>query len=63
VVLGGGNARLLEKLPVGCRAGENANAFVGGFRLWEDAETSVPRAQRIPANSTTGQKGAPQWKQ
>ena len=32
---GGGNVHQLEKLPAGCRAGDNANAFVGGFRLWE----------------------------
>jgi polyphosphate glucokinase len=37
VVLGGGNAKLLEKLPPGCRAGDNANAFTEGFRLWENA--------------------------
>ena len=37
VVLGGGNVKQLDKLPPGCRAGENANAFVGGFRLWEKA--------------------------
>src|SRR5690242_884776 len=35
VVLGGGNVHRLEKLPPGCRAGDNANAFIGGFRLWE----------------------------
>ena len=35
VVLGGGNVRLLDRLPEGCRAGENANAFLGGFRLWQ----------------------------
>lgn len=35
VVLGGGNARYLETLPPLCRLGDNANAFVGGFRLWE----------------------------
>jgi polyphosphate glucokinase len=35
VVLGGGNARKLKTLPEGCRLGENANAFLGGFRLWE----------------------------
>lgn len=35
VVLGGGNAKRLIKLPPGCRLGSNANAFVGGFRLWE----------------------------
>ena len=36
VVLGGGNACKLKELPPGCRIGENANAFRGGFRLWED---------------------------
>jgi polyphosphate glucokinase len=36
VVLGGGNVNNLKKLPPGCRAGENANAFLGGFRLWEE---------------------------
>src|SRR6202161_2026824 len=36
VVLGGGNVRLLKELPPGCRAGENANAFLGGFRLWAE---------------------------
>jgi len=25
----------LQELPKGCREGDNANAFVGGFRLWE----------------------------
>ena len=35
VVLGGGNAKKLEKLPPGCRVGDNANAFLGGFRLWK----------------------------
>ncbi len=37
VVLGGGNVKKLTKLPRGCRAGDNANAFVGGFRLWDEA--------------------------
>jgi polyphosphate glucokinase len=35
VVLGGGNAKRLTRLPFGCRMGDNANAFLGGFRLWE----------------------------
>jgi len=35
VVLGGGNVKKLKELPPGCRAGDNANAFTGGFRLWE----------------------------
>ena len=34
VVLGGGNAKKLKPLPPGTRAGANANAFLGGFRLW-----------------------------
>ncbi len=37
VVLGGGNVNKLKKLPTSCRAGANANAFRGGFRLWETA--------------------------
>jgi predicted NBD/HSP70 family sugar kinase len=37
VVLGGGNAKKLTKLPAGCRVGANANAFTGGFRLWAAA--------------------------
>jgi polyphosphate glucokinase len=36
IVLGGGNTKLLKKLPKGCRAGDNANAFLGGFRIWSD---------------------------
>src|SRR5262245_52251289 len=35
VVLGGGNVKKLKELPPGTRAGSNANAFLGGFRLWE----------------------------
>jgi len=37
VVLGGGNVKKLNELPSGCRVGDNANAFLGGFRLWEEA--------------------------
>ncbi|MDO8835399.1 MAG: ROK family protein [Vicinamibacterales bacterium] len=36
VVLGGGNLKKLAALPKNCRAGANTNAFLGGFRLWED---------------------------
>ena len=42
VVLGGGNVHKLKKLPPGCRAGDNANAFLGGFRLWQN--NGSPRA-------------------
>jgi polyphosphate glucokinase len=48
-VIGGGNVRKLDALPPGSRAGDNRNAFSGGFRLWErshpDAGTrSKPRS-------------------
>ncbi len=39
VVLGGGNAKLLKKLPPGSRLGDNANAFRGGLRLWSKIRT------------------------
>jgi polyphosphate glucokinase len=39
VVLGGGNVAKLKKLPAGCRAGNNANAFIGAFRLWTNADS------------------------
>ncbi len=35
VVLGGGNAKKLSPLPPGCRLGNNAHAFEGGFRMWK----------------------------
>jgi polyphosphate glucokinase len=45
VVLGGGNVHKLTELPPGCRAGDNANAFIGGFRLWEQPTALQPHAQ------------------
>ncbi len=44
VVLGGGNAVRLRKLPRGARRGNNRNAFIGGVRLWHEA-----RARRSAA--------------
>src|SRR5215468_9830978 len=35
IVLGGGNARRLKKLPRGVRLGNNNHAFIGGLRLWD----------------------------
>jgi hypothetical protein len=44
VVLGGGNARLIEKLPEGFELGHNRNVYPGGLRLWEtDPETKRSR--------------------
>jgi polyphosphate glucokinase len=36
VLLGGGNAKHVNPLPEGTRRGGNADAFTGGFRLWEE---------------------------
>ncbi len=36
IVLGGGNVKKLKTLPPKCRQGDNGNAFIGAFRLWDD---------------------------
>jgi polyphosphate glucokinase len=50
IVLGGGNAKKLEELPPGARLGSNANAFVGGFRLW--GNTHAQGRRRVGAAPT-----------
>jgi polyphosphate glucokinase len=75
VVLGGGNIKELTKLPPNCRAGDNANAFLGGFRLWDNdqkqkelkygnnqgtnRETTAHRAGRLEGAGRSLSKGAP----
>jgi polyphosphate glucokinase len=51
VVLGGGNVKKLKEMPRGCRAGDNANAFIGGYRLWEEhvGRTPIPTWQQSAA--------------
>jgi len=58
VVLGGGNVRKLKELPPGCRAGDNDNAFVGGFRLWKKnaAEKNSVSARQRPKQRTRYRK-------
>jgi polyphosphate glucokinase len=59
VVLGGGNAKQLRKLPPGCRLGDNANAFLGGFRMWQApvrksavaARATRRRSRRVPGKT------------
>ena len=48
VVLGGGNVKKLKALPSGSRAGDNTNAFLGGFRLWEKVGKNFARARAQP---------------
>jgi polyphosphate glucokinase len=40
VVIGGGNARKLKRLPKNARLGSNDFAFLGGFRVWHHAAPS-----------------------
>lgn len=60
VVLGGGNAKRIRDLPLDTRLGDNRNAFLGGFRLWEEdvsiaspshpsygLSPSLPRAEEL----------------
>ena len=52
VVIGGGNVKKLKQLPKGCRMGDNANAFRGGFRLWDEADQrtgSISARTRSPS--------------
>jgi polyphosphate glucokinase len=51
IVVGGGNAELLQELPPGCRLGDNANAFTGGFRLWQSGPASN-RGERAGSTAT-----------
>ncbi len=46
VVLGGGNSKKLETMPPHTRAGDNRNAFTGGFRLWELNDPGQPQRFR-----------------
>jgi polyphosphate glucokinase len=42
VVLGGGNAKLVEKWPPRVTLGHNRNAFAGGTRLWQNGRGGKP---------------------
>ena len=46
-VIGGGNAKKLKKAPPGCRLGDNANAFIGGFRMREPAEQRTSHSPKL----------------
>ncbi|HET6203910.1 MAG TPA: ROK family protein [Planctomycetota bacterium] len=48
VVVGGGNAKRLKDLPAGARLVDNANAFIGGFRVWEERLAQPDGGRRAP---------------
>ena len=52
VVLGGGNAARLKRLPAGTRLGDNRNAFIGGLRLWRQ------RGGRLLLDGTAPRSGS-----
>lgn len=52
VVIGGGNVHRLPKLPKGCRAGDNANAFAGAFRLWDNGARTAGKRTAGTAKRT-----------
>ena len=67
VVLGGGNAKLIRNVPLDTRPGNNRNAFLGGFRLWEedisiasplhpsfDASSSIANTAKDPSPAALG---------
>jgi polyphosphate glucokinase len=63
VVLGGGNVKFLKSLPPKCRAGHNSNAFIGGYRLWDDTpepptHPTPPHPASLPAKTKVEKKRA-----
>jgi polyphosphate glucokinase len=71
IVLGGGNAKLMRDLPPDVRLGNNTNAFIGGFRLWEpqssvavaiedkDSEAEAPSGEEVSASTTSEEEVSP----
>ncbi len=59
VVLGGGQSKLLKKLPDGCRLGNNLNAFVGGQRLWEEPTRRTQPKRRAAKRAAARDETAP----
>ena len=41
IVIGGGNVAKLDHMPPKCSAGSNANAFTGGFAIWENKDLII----------------------
>ena len=44
VVIGGGNVKKLKEMPEHARAGDNDNAFTGGYRLWTGEKQVQPNS-------------------
>src|SRR5437016_8252782 len=60
VVLGVGNVRKLKGQPPSCREGDNVNAFIGGFGLWEQTgDRLLPLPQEARSQRRQNTKGVP----
>ena len=59
-VVGGGNAKKLKDLPAGCRGGDNANAFIGGFRMWEESFDGKSSSHAIRTLGIAARRKPPQ---
>ena len=56
VLLGGGNAKLMKKLPKGVILGQNSNAIEGGIAIWKDGAVSAsknPARTQFPESVVT----------
>jgi polyphosphate glucokinase len=58
IVLGGGNVKKLTHIPDRCRIGNNANAFIGGFRMWESPQ-GADAASRNGGHASKSQNDQP----
>jgi polyphosphate glucokinase len=56
VVLGGGHANELGPILKTCRTGNNANAFVGGLRLWENGNGKAGKPAKQRARTARKQR-------
>ena len=60
VLLGGGNAKLMKKLPKDVHLGANSNAITGGIALWHQPSTSAfaPLAPQVEDTTVSPDAGA-----
>jgi len=58
VLLGGGNAKLMENLPSHVALGANSNAIDGGIKLWQDMSHPATTTNGTPAKTPKPAKSA-----
>jgi polyphosphate glucokinase len=51
VLLGGGNAKLMQDLPSHILLGANSNAIDGGIKLWRDVSEPATAANAAPTKT------------